>query len=108
MHSIVFLFVVFLALAGVELLLLGACQGAAPANRAKVIRAVCRILLGTLILGYLLLIGLFLWVGADMLLHGPVRQGVSVLASGAVLGVCVYFWLVRGWVRHLKQMKEKP
>ena len=102
--KILFLIMVFLLFIGVEFILLGVCRGAPSTNKAKVIWPICRLILGSIIIAYILLIGLYLWVGVDMLLNSNVSQGVSVLASGVIMGVCVYFWLIRGWVKHMKKM----
>ena len=104
--KILFLFVVFLFFIGVEFILLGVCRGAPSTNKAKVIWTICRVILETIIIAYILLIGLFLWVGVDMILSSNVGQGVSVLASGAIMGVCVYFWLIRGWIKHMKKLEK--
>ena len=104
--KILFLFVAFLLFIGVEFILFGVFRGSPSTNKEKVIRTICRVILGTIIIAYTLLIGLFLWVGVDMSLNGNVSQGISVLASGAIMGVCVYFWLIRGWVKHMKQAEK--
>ena len=107
MHSkIAFLLVVFLFFIGIEFILFGVCRGSPSTNRERVIRMICRVILGTILIAYILLIGLFLYVGGDMILSGAIEQGISVLASGGILGVCVYFWLIRGWVKHMKHMKH--
>ena len=104
--AIVFLFVAFMFLIGIEFLFLGAFRGSPSTQKKSLIRAVCRVILGTLIAAYILLVGFFLYVGADMILSGKTGQGVSVLVSGAIIGVCVYFWLIRGWIRHMKQAEN--
>ena len=104
--KILFLFVVFLFFIGVEFILFGVCRGSSSTNKVKMLRTICRVILGTIIIAYILLIGLFLWVGVDMLLNNNVSQGVSVLASGVIMGVCVYFWLIRGWIKHMKKLEK--
>ena len=104
--KILFLLVASLFFIGAEFILFGVCRGSQSTNTEKVIRTICRVILGTIIIAYILLIGLFLWVGVDMILNSNVSQGVSVLASGAIMGVCVYFWLIRGWVKHMKKMEK--
>ena len=104
--KILFLIVAFLTFIGIEFVLLGASRGYPSTNKEKVIQTICRVILGTLIMVYILLIGLFLWVGVDMILSSKVSQGVSVLAAGAIMGGCVYFWLIRGWVKYMKQVEK--
>ncbi len=106
MSNIIFLFVVFLFFIGIEFILFGVCRGSQLTNKGKVIRTICRVILGTLIIAYIVLIGLFLYVGAGMILSDKAGQGISVLASGAIMGVCVYFWLIRGWIKHMKKVEK--
>ena len=104
--KILFLFLEFLFFIGVEFILFGVCRGSPSTNKAKLLRTICRVILAAIIIAYILLTGLFLWGGVDMLLHSNVSQGVSVLVSGVIMGVCVYFWLIRGWVNHMKQVEK--
>ena len=87
----------------IEFLMLGAFRASPSDGKARAIRTICRVILGTVIIAYLLLMGLFLYAGADMILHGDSRQGLSVLASGVIVGICVYFWLIRGWIRQMRK-----
>ena len=34
---------------------------------------------------------------------GDVRQGVFMFLTAAVVAVCIYIWLIRGWVKHIKE-----
>ncbi len=105
-NTIIFLFVVSLFFIGIEFILLGACRRSQATKKAQRVRTICRVILGTLIIAYILLIGFFLYVGADMTLSGNAGQGISVLVSGAIMGVCVYFWLIRGWIKYVKKAEK--
>lgn len=62
--------------------------------------------LAILIVGYLLLVGMSLFIGGDLLLQGEISKGISVLLYSVIIAVCVYVWLIRGWIKHIKQMKN--
>ena len=100
-----FLVAAALFLMGVELVRLGAAR---PAGTKPWIRTLCRGILGALLLACGLILGLFLYAGAGMLATGQTGQGVCVLASGAIFGLCVYFWLLRGWLGRARHTDKEP
>ena len=102
-NTIIFLLGSSLFFLGIEFLMLGAFRASPSDRKGRTIQTICRVILGTIIIAYLLLMGLFLYAGTDMIGNGNTRQGISVLASGVIVGVCVYFWLIRGWIRHLRK-----
>lgn len=100
---LVIAFVVFLAL---EFAMIGAFQLSSSTRTKKVLGSLCRVVLGICIIGYLLLVALFLFVGIDLILNGERSRGVSLLFSAMVMAVCVYIWLIRGWIKKIRKMKE--
>lgn len=66
----------------------------------------CRVVLIACIIGYLLVVGISLFVGVDLLLKGEMSKGISVLTFAIIIAVCIYVWLVRGSVKHIREMKE--
>ncbi len=105
-NTIFFLFAVSLFFIGMEFIVLGAFRVSRSNQRDKAIQIICRVILGTIIIAYILLMGLFLYVGVDMMLSRKAEQGVSVLVSGAIMEMCVYFWLIRSWIKHIGKMKK--
>ena len=96
-------FVFFLV---VEFVMMGAFQAVGSAKTKRVLRTLCQAFLAILIVGYLLLVGMSLFIGGDLLLQGEISKGISVLLYSVIIAVCVYVWLIRGWIKHIKQMKK--
>lgn len=101
---VVILFVFFLA---IEFIMMGAFQASSSTKTRSILGSFCRIFLITCILAYLLLVGLFLFVGVDLLLNGQISKGISLLLSAAIVAVCVYVWLIRGWIKHIREKRRK-
>lgn len=101
---VVILFVFFLA---IEFIMMGAFQASSSTKPRSILGSFCRIFLITCILAYLLLVGLFLFVGVDLLLNGQISKGISLLLSAVIVAVCVYVWLIRGWIKHIREKRWK-
>ena len=67
----------------------------------------CQVILAVCIIAYLLLAGVSLYIGFDLILAGEMSKGISVLLFAIVIAVCVYVCLIRGWVKHIKGMKNR-
>lgn len=97
---------VFVVLIIVEFVMMGAYQ-ALPSTKAKrILTVLCRVVLGFFILLYLLLVGASLYIGIDLLMSGEVSKGTSVLLFAVIIAICIYIWLLKGWIKHIKQMKK--
>ena len=97
-------FVFFLVL---EFVMMGAFQAVGSTKTKRVLRTLCQAFLVILIVGYILLVGMSLFIGGDLLLQGEMSKGISVLLFSVIIAVCVYVWLIRGWIKHIKQMKNR-
>lgn len=97
-------FVFFLVL---EFVMMGAFQAVGSTKTKRVLRTLCQAFLVILIVGYILLVGMSLFIGGDLLLQGEMSKGISVLLFSVIIVVCVYVWLIRGWIKHIKQMKNR-
>ena len=97
-------FVFFLV---VEFVMMGAFQAVGSIKTKRVLRTLCQAFLAILIVGYLLLVGMSLFIGGDLLLQGEMSKGISVLLFSVIIAVCVYVCLIRGWIKHIKQMKNR-
>ena len=96
---------IFAVLIILEFIMMGAYQ-TLPSTRAKrILSVLCRVVLWLFILGYLLLVGASLYIGVDLLAGGKIDKGISVLLFAVIIAVCIYIWLVRGWIKHIKQMR---
>ena len=100
--TILFSAAAFLFFLAIEGILTMAFQAAGSTGTKRVLGAACRGILALCILIYLGLLGLFLFVGGNLLVEGETKKGISVLLSAAVVAVCVYLWLGRAWVRYLR------
>lgn len=96
--SAVIVFAFFLA---VEYIMMGAFQAAGFTKTKRILGGVCRAFLAVCIVAYLVLIGLFLFVEADLLMEGEIEKGISLLLSAVVVAACVYVWLVRRWIQRI-------
>lgn len=101
-NTIFFAGIVFIFFLAIEFIMMGAFQASNSTKAKGTLGKLCRAFLAICILAYLLLIGLFLFVGVDLLIDGEISKGISVLLSAIVVAACVYVWLIRGWVKHIK------
>lgn len=105
MGKIVFGVVIFIILLILEFVMIGAYETSTSTKTKRLLSVFCRIILGLFVLGYLLLVAGSLFIGFDLLMDGAISKGVSVMLFSAIIAVCVYIWLIRGWFNHIKQMK---
>lgn len=102
-NTIFFVGIVFIFFLAVEFIMMGAFQASSSTMTRRILGSFCRIFLVTFILAYLLLTGLFLFAGVDLLMDGEVSKGLSLLLSAVIVAVCVYVWLIRRWVKHIRE-----
>lgn len=102
-----FILIEFVFFIIIEAVMMRAFQSSGSAKKNKILGVLCRLVLAVCIISYFLLAGLFLYVGIDLLLIGEMSEGIRVLLSAVIVAVCVYIWLVRGWIKHMKEMKNK-
>ena len=95
--------IVFIFFLAVEFIMMGAFQASSSTMTRRVLGSFCRIFLT--ILAYLLLTGLFLFVGIVLLVDGEISKGISLLLSAVIVAVCVYVWLIRGWIKHIREKR---
>lgn len=105
--TIFFLFMIFAFFLIMELVMMGAFQTSKSTTAKKVIATMCKVFLGLFITGYLALVVLCVVAGVDLISKGEIRQGISVSFSAVLIAVCVYIWLIRGWIQHIKDMKTR-
>ena len=96
------LFAFFLAM---EFIMMGAFRLSNSTRAQKIIGIMCRVFLGLFITGYLALIVLCIVVGVDCISKGEIGQGISMFFTAVLVAVCVYVWLIRGWIKRIKEMK---
>lgn len=106
-NTIFFLFILFAFFLVMELVMLGAFQLSKSTKAKKVIGIMCRAFLGLFIIGYLALVVLCVVVGVDLISKGEISQGISMFFFAVLIAVCVYIWLIRGWVKRIKGMKNR-
>ena len=106
-NTIFFLFILFVFFLVMELVMLGAFQLSKSTKAKKVIGIMCRAYLGLFIIGYLALVVLCVVVGVDLISKGEISQGISMFFFAVLIAVCVYIWLIRGWVKRIKGMKSR-
>ena len=106
-NRIFFLFILFVFFLVMELVMLGAFQLSKSTKAKKVIGIMCRAFLGLFIIGYLALVVLCVVVGVDLISKGEISQGISMFFFAVLIAVCVYIWLIRGWVKRIKGMKNR-
>ena len=106
-NTIFFLFILFVFFLVMELVMLGAFQLSKSTKAKKVIGIMCRAFLGLFIIGYLALVVLCVVVGVDLISKGEISQGISMFFFAVLIAVCVYIWLIRGWVKGIKGMKSR-
>ena len=100
-NTIFFAVIVFAFFLAVEYIMMGAFQASGSTKTKRILGGVCRVFLAVCIVAYLVLIGLFLFVGADLLMEGEIEKGISLLLSAVVVAACVYVWLVRRWIQRI-------
>lgn len=106
-NTIFFVVILFIFFLAIEFIMMGAFQASSSTKTRRVLGSFCRIFLATCILAYLLLTGLLLLVGVDLLLDGEISKGISLLLSAVIVAVCVYVWLIRGWIKHMREKRWK-
>lgn len=106
-NTIFFLFILFAFFLVMELVMLGAFQLSKSTKAKKVIGIMCQVFLGLFIIGYLALVVLCVVVGVDLISKGEISQGISMFFFAVLIAVCVYIWLIRGWVKRIKGMKNR-
>ena len=106
-NKIFFFLILFAFFLVMEFVMLGAFQSSKSTTAKKVIGIMCRAFLGLLIIGYLALVVLCVIVGTDLISKGEINQGVSMFFFAVLIAVCVYIWLIRGWVKRIKEMKSQ-
>ena len=106
-NTIFFVGIIFIFFLTVELIMMGAFQASRSTMTRRILGSFCRFFLVTFILAYLLLTGLFLFVGVDLFMEGEVSKGLSLLLSAVIVAVCVYVWLIRGWIKHIREKRWK-
>ena len=90
-----------------ELVMMGAFQSSKSTKAKKVVGIMCQAFLGLFIIGYLALVVLCAAVGIDLISKGEIGQGISMLFFAVLIAVCVFIWLITGWVKHIKDMKTR-
>lgn len=105
-NTIFFVVILFIFFLAIEFIIMGAIQASSSTKTRRILGSFCRIFLATCILAYLLLTGLLLLVGVDLLLDGEISKGISLLLSAVIVAVCVYVWLIRGWIKHIRENRH--
>ena len=106
-NAIFFILINFAFFLVMELVMMGAFQLSKSTKAKKVIGIMCRAFLGLFIIVYLALVVLCVVVGVDLIFKGEIGQGISVFFFAVLIAVCVYIWLITGWVKHIKGMKTR-
>ena len=101
-NTIFFVGINFIFFLAVEFIMMGAFQASSSIMTKRILGSFCRIFLVIFILAYLLLTGLLLFVGVNRLMDGEISKGISLLLSAVIVAVCVYVWLIRGWLKHIR------
>lgn len=106
-NTIFFILIVFAFFLVIEFVMMGAFRSSNSTKGKTILRVLCRVILAICIVAYLSLAGLSLYIGFDLILAGETGKGISVLLFAIVIAVCVYIWLIRGWVKHIKEIKNR-
>ena len=106
-NTIFFVGIIFIFFLVVEFIMMGAFQASRSTMTRRILGSFCRFFLVTFILAYLLLTGLLLLVGVDLLLDGEISKGISLLLSAVIVAVCVYVLLISGWIKHMREKRWK-
>ena len=104
-NAIFFILINFAFFLVMELVMMGAFQLSKSTKAKKVIGIMCRAFLGLFIIVYLALVVLCVVVGIDLIFKGEIGQGISMVFFAVLIAVCVYIWLITGWVKYIKEMK---
>ena len=106
-NTIFFLLIIFVFFLVTECIMMGIFQSSNATKGKTILSVLCRAILTIYIAAYLLLAGLSLYIGFDFLFVGETSNGISALLFAIVIAVCVYIWLIRGWVKRIKEMKNQ-
>ena len=106
-NSIFIVLLIFAILLVMEFIMVGAFQSSNSSKGKTILNILCQVILAFCIVAYLLLAGMSLYIGFDLILAGEMSKGISVLLFAIVIAVCVYVWLIRGWVKRIKGMKNR-
>ena len=106
-NAIFFILIIFAFLLVIEFIMVGALQSSNSTKGKTILSILCQVILAFCIIAYILLVWLSFYIGFDLLLAGETSKGISVLIFAIVIAVCVYVWLIRGWVKHIKEMKNR-
>lgn len=101
---ILIMFVFFLIM---EIVMLGAFQLSHATGAKKIIGIMCRVFLVLFIIGYLGFVVLCIIVGCDFFSKGEIGQGISMFFFAALIAVCIYVWLIKGWIKRIKEIKNQ-
>lgn len=101
---ILIVFVFFLIM---ELVMLGAFRLSNSTGAKKIIGIMCRVFLGLFIIGYIGFVALCIIVGFDFFAKGEIGQGISMFFFAVLIAVCVYIWLIKGWIKRIKEIKNQ-
>lgn len=106
MRNFIFLVGAFVFFLFIEFVMMEAHQASPSTRGKKILIFFSRAILLFLILAYLLLVCASLFIGINLLLNGKTKDGVSVLLFSIIIAVCVYFWLIKGFIDRIKQGKK--
>lgn len=106
-NVIFFILIAFIFSLVMELVMMGAFHLGRSTKAKKILSTLCKLFLGLFIAAYLALIILCAIVGVDFMVKGNVRQGIYMFVTAALVAVCIYVWLIKGWVKYMKEMKKK-
>ena len=106
-NAIFFILIPFAFFLVIEFVMAGAFQSSNSTKGKIILGVLGRAILAICIVAYLLLAGLSLYIGFDLLLTGEPSKGISLLFFAIIIAVCVYIWLIKGWVKHIRQVKSQ-
>lgn len=106
-NTIFFILIIFAFFLVIEFIMMGAFRLSNATKGKTILSVLCRAILAVCIAAYLLLAGLSFYIGFDLLFAGETSKGISVLLFAIVIAVCVYVWLIRGWVKRIKEIKNQ-
>ena len=90
-----------------ELVMLGAFRLSNSTGAKKIIGIMCRVFLGLFIIGYIGFVALCIIVGFDFFANGELGQGISMFFFAALIAVCIYVWLIKGWIKRIREIKNQ-
>ena len=106
-NTIFFILILSASFPMIEFIMMGAFRSANATKGKTILSILCQVILVICITVYLLLAGLSLSIGFDLLLAGEISNEISVLLFAIAIAVCVYIWLIREWVKRIKEMKNR-